>query len=85
MIQLRVKVKPGSFKDEILFDSEGNLIIKIREKPIDGAANVYLLKYLSKEFKCSVNLEKGQSSQFKKLLLDLDPAQLEELLSKYKK
>ena len=88
MTPLFVKIKPGSFKDEISFDSGNNLIIKIREKPIDGAANDYLLKFLSKEFKISksnIVLEKGQTSPFKKLLLNVSPAQLEELLSKYKK
>ncbi len=88
MIPLFVKIKPGSFKDEIAFDTEGNLIIKIREKPIDGAANHYLVKYLSKEFnisKSNIVLEKGQTSPRKKLLINLQPAELEVLLNKYKK
>ncbi len=87
MIPLYVKIKPGSFKDEVSFDSENNLIIKIREKPIDGAANDYLLKFLSKEFKISksdVILEKGQTSPFKKLLLNIPKDELEVLLNKYR-
>ena len=88
MIPLFVKIKPGAFKDEISFGSENNLIIKIREKPIDGAANDYLIKFLSKEFKISksnIVLEKGQTSTFKKLLINLSPTELEEILSRYKK
>lgn len=88
MTSLFVKIKTGSFKDEILFDAEGSLVIKITEKPIDGAANDYLIKFLSKEFKISkssVILEKGQTSPFKKLLINLSPRELEEILSKYKK
>ena len=88
MIPLFVKIKPGSFKDEIAFDTEGGLIIKIKEKPIDGAANDYLVKYLSKEFKISksnIILEKGQTSPFKKLLINLPADELEKILSKYKK
>lgn len=88
MTPLYVKIKPGSFKDEISFDSENNLIIKIREKPIDGAANDYLVKFLSKEFKISKGdlvLEKGQTSQFKKLLINISSQQLNGILSKYKK
>ena len=46
MTPLFVKVKPGSFKDEIAFDKEGKLMIKIKERPIDGAANIYLIKLL---------------------------------------
>lgn len=88
MTPLYVKIKPGSFKDEISFDSENNLIIKIREKPIDGAANDYLVKFLSKEFKISkgdIVLEKGQTSPFKKLLINISSQQLDGILSKYKK
>jgi len=88
MTPLFVKIKPGSFKDEISFDAENNLIIKIREKPIDGAANDYLVKFLSKEFKISksgIVLEKGQTSPFKKLMVNLSPPELEEILSRYKK
>lgn len=88
MIPLFVKIKPGSFKDEISFDAENNLIIKIREKPIDGAANDYLIKFLSKEFKLSKSnfqIEKGFTSPHKKLLLNLTQEELEILLNKYKK
>ena len=88
MTPLFVKIKPGSFKDEIVFDIEGNLIIKIREKPIDGAANDYLIKFLSKEFKINksnIQIEKGLTSPFKKLLLNLTSEEIEVLLSKYRK
>ena len=65
MIPLFVKIKPGSFKDEIAFDKEDNLIIKIREKPIDGAANDYLIKFLSKELKRKVRIIAGLKSKEK--------------------
>lgn len=85
---IHVKVKPGSFKDDISFDSEGNLVIKIKEKPIEGAANSYLIKYLAKEFnlsKSEVVLEKGSTSRFKKILLPFDQTETNKLLEKYKK
>lgn len=88
MVSLHIKAKPGSSKDEILFDAEGNLVVKIREKPIDGAANDYLIKFLSKEFKISkssILLEKGQTSPFKKLLINLSADGLEEILNRYRK
>lgn len=88
MTSLYIKVKPGSFKDEILFDAEGNLVIKIREKPIDGAANAYLIKFLSKTFKLpksSILLEKGQTSHFKKISFLISQPELDLLLSAYKK
>jgi uncharacterized protein len=88
MIPLHIKVKPGSSKDEISRDTEGNLVVKIREKPIDGAANDYLIKFLSKEFgiaKSNIVLEKGQSSRFKKILINLSEQELETVLNRYKK
>jgi uncharacterized protein (TIGR00251 family) len=80
---LYVKIKPGSFKDEISIDAEGNWIIKIKEKPIDGAANTYLIKFLSKEFKLSkseITIEKGLSSRIKKIRLNLTEEALERCL-----
>ena len=49
-LTLIVKIKPGAFKDEIIIDGDDNWIIKIKEKPIDGAANDYLIKFLAKQF-----------------------------------
>lgn len=85
---LRVKIKPGSFKDDIIVDEEGNWTIKIKEKPIDGAANNYLISFLSKEFnvsKSEIIIEKGLSSPFKKIHLNLGQEALERMLTKYKK
>lgn len=87
MITVHIKVKPGSFKNEISFDPEGTLTVKLREKPIDGAANDALIKFLSKEFSLSKNsivLEKGQTSRFKKLQLHVSQTELDQILSKYK-
>ncbi len=88
MVTLNIKVKPGSFKDEILFDSEGTLVVKIKEKPIEGAANEYLVKYLAEEFglsKNSVVLEKGSTSKFKRIAIHTNEKQLEGILNKYRK
>lgn len=87
MVNLQIKVKPGSFKNEISIDPEGSLVVKLREKPIDGAANEALMKFLSKEFsisKSSIVLEKGQTSRFKKLQLHISQNELEAILAKYK-
>lgn len=88
MVSLHIKVKPGSSKDEITMDENGNILVKIKERPVDGAANVYLLKFLSKEWRISksaISLEKGSSSPFKKIVLDMDQPTLNNLLNCYKK
>jgi uncharacterized protein (TIGR00251 family) len=87
MTPLRIRVKPGSSRDEVSFDTEGQLTVKIREKPIDGAANDYLIKFLSKEFglpKSSILLEKGSTSRFKKISLNVSPDKLQNLLARYR-
>jgi uncharacterized protein (TIGR00251 family) len=88
MIRLLIKIKPGSGKNEISIDSDNNLSIKIKAKPIDGEANDYLVKYLSKEFNISkgnVQIEKGTTSRLKRIVLNIEQAQVEEILKKYRK
>ncbi len=88
MATIQAKVKPGSFKDEISIDENNQWIIKIREKPIDGAANEYLIKFLSKELKVrksDVVIEKGLTSQFKKIEINLSNEELDAILARYKK
>ena len=88
MIKLLVKVKPGSGKDEISVDAENSFSIKIKAKPIDGEANEYLVKYLSKEFNISkgcIQIEKGATSRLKRIVLAIEQSVLDELLKKYKK
>jgi uncharacterized protein (TIGR00251 family) len=87
MISLNINVKPGSFKNEINFDASGDLVVKLREKPIDGAANEALVNYLAEEFNISksrVRLEKGQTSRFKKISIDLSEEELASRLKKFK-
>ncbi|MBA3705368.1 MAG: DUF167 domain-containing protein [Bacteroidetes bacterium] len=88
MIPLIVKIKPGAFKDEISVDAEENWIIKIKGKSIDGEANIYLIKFLATEFdlrKSDIVLEKGLTSRFKKINVNIDQARFEKLVEKYKK
>ena len=88
MISLVVKVKPGVFKDEIMIDLEGIITIKIKQKPIRGAANYYFVEFLAKEFnlrKSDIVIEKGLSTRYKKILLNIQPAEVEKILNKYRK
>lgn len=86
MVVINIKVKPGSFKDEITVDDRQQWIIKIREKPIDGAANDYLIKFLAKELKLrksDIKIEKGLASPFKKIVLNIEEEKWEEMKNKY--
>ena len=87
MIVINIKVKPGSFKDEITIDDQQQWVIKIREKPIDGAANDYLIKFLAKALhlkKSDVQIEKGFTSPFKKIIMNISENDLENYLKKIK-
>lgn len=88
MIKLHLRVKPGSFKDEIVIDEKRNWIIKIKTKPIDGKANVHLVKFLSKEWDISKNclhIEKGATSQYKTIHINMDDMLFDLIFNKYKK
>ncbi len=88
MITQRIKVKPGSFKDEIVIDEKNEWTVKIRAKPIDGEANVYLIQYLAKELKISkssINIEKGTTNQFKTICINMDTTEFEKRIADYKK
>lgn len=68
-MQLRVKVKPASAKDEVIKTTEGYLI-KIKERPVEGKANAYLCSYLSKITgvpKSHIQVVKGETSAYKTL------------------
>ncbi len=88
MISIVVRVKPGSFKDELTLEEDGVICIRIRERPIDGAANDSLIKFLAKVFSVSkscILLEKGGNSRIKKIRLAIDPVQFNKTLQLYKK
>lgn len=71
-MKVTVQVKPGSRKESIewvenLF-SEKTLVVKIREKPIDGEANRGLIEALSDFFdvpKSSITITHGHTSREK--------------------
>lgn len=65
---IRVHVKPNAKADSITIAENGELHIRIREVPVDGKANKYLVEYLSKIFKVaksSVTISKGLHTSHK--------------------
>jgi len=87
MVKILINVKPNSSKDEFWMDSENNITVKIRAKPIDGEGNEYLIKYLAAEFKISrslIQIEKGITSRIKRIVLNMEPAKWEAIRKGYK-
>jgi uncharacterized protein len=83
---LNIKVKTNSKTDEIVF-KDNMVIIKIKERPVDGKANEYLLKYFSKVFQLpqsAFEITAGKNNSFKRIRIDSDEIRIQEILSTLK-
>lgn len=80
-----VRVLPKSSKSEIVGELDGALKVKLKSPPVDGAANVELIKVLSKFFDVSKNaieIVSGQTSKTKQIKISgLTKANLPDLKS----
>ncbi|MDH2925789.1 DUF167 family protein YggU [Lonepinella koalarum] len=71
-LRLRILLQPKASRDAIIGLHADELKISITAPPIDGAANVHLLKYLSKLFKVPksmIQLEKGELNRHKQVFI----------------
>jgi hypothetical protein len=67
---LRLKVKPNSRIDAIEKEADGGFKVRIKEQPIEGKANKYLVGFLAKLIgipKSYIEVAKGETSAFKTL------------------
>ena len=69
MIIKKVLVKTGKKQTELIEGDEW--IINLKARPIDGKANEELIKFLSKKFKCKVEIVSGFTSKKKVVKLML--------------
>ena len=70
-----VTVKPGSKKGPLVIANGDNLVVYLREKPIDGAANTALLKLLSAYFKVPktcIEIKTGHTSRNKRIEIPVE-------------
>jgi uncharacterized protein len=82
---LHLKVKPNSKIDQLFFDDEKNLCLKIKAPAQDGKANAYLVEFLGKNFgiaKSKIEIVSGFTNSHKKLEIDADEVKIKEGLSK---
>ena len=69
-MEIVVRVVPRASKSEIVGMHDGALKVRIAAPPVDGAANVELIRLLSKAFgvnKSSVEILSGDSSKTKRI------------------
>ncbi|MCD6589743.1 YggU family protein [Candidatus Woesearchaeota archaeon] len=65
MNKLIVRVKPGKRENRIISSNNNELVVEIAAPPVDGRANIELLKFLSKHFKKKFRIVSGHNSRIK--------------------
>lgn len=67
-MKIGLTVKPNSKKGPLVEETEGGLVVYVREPAVDGKANTAVVKLLSKYFdvpKTGIRILKGQSGRSK--------------------
>ena len=87
-VNIRVRIQPGSSRDQIVGFDDGKLKIKISAPPVDGKANQSLIEFMAKALgvsKSKVEIVKGHNSKLKTIKItgiDLDTYRL--FIKKYR-
>ncbi|MEN9606472.1 MAG: hypothetical protein RL605_300 [Actinomycetota bacterium] len=70
-MRITVQVKPGSKKGPLVeAQPDGSLVVFIKERAVDGAANEGLIKVLAAHFGCrksDIEIESGHTSRIKRV------------------
>jgi len=71
--KITIWVKPGSKKGPLVeADEDGELVVYVRERPVDGKANDAAIELLAKYLevpRSHVQLESGRTSKHKKFII----------------
>lgn len=71
---IKIRVSPNANNSEITKTmKDGTIKIKLKATPVDGKANVELIRFLSKEWKIpktSITIIRGQTSKNKLIIID---------------
>ncbi len=71
-MQIRVQVKPNSGRGDSIEQTPDGLIVFLRAKAIDGAANKALIETLAQHFdvpKTKIQIQRGEKSRFKTIII----------------
>ncbi|MBB3156547.1 hypothetical protein FHS07_000231 [Microbacterium proteolyticum] len=72
-MQLTVHVKPGSRRGPLVEDTAGGLVVHVRERAVDGAANSGVVSVLAAHFGVpprDVAILRGHTSRVKRVEVD---------------
>lgn len=81
-MKLQIKVVPKSSRSQIVGFLGEKLKVKLKAAPVDGAANLELIKLLSKELKIPqryIYIIAGRASKNKTIQLEVSPNQEERI------
>jgi uncharacterized protein (TIGR00251 family) len=73
MRTLRIRVKPGSRREELLEQPDGSWLAHVKAPPVDGKANAALVALLAEHFglrKAQVNIRSGSGGRLKLVQLE---------------
>lgn len=78
-----VRVKPNSKKESVKFE-DGAIVVKVKEKPIEGKANQSVINKLAKMLgiaKSCIRIVSGEKSRVKRISIDcVDEKRINELI-----
>lgn len=83
IMEIHIKVKPGSKLNQLHKDATGNWVMKVKASPVDGKANDEVLRFLSEVLKIpksAITIKRGQNSSYK--TLNVGPLSKEEIASR---
>jgi uncharacterized protein YggU (UPF0235/DUF167 family) len=72
-MQVKITVKPDSKKGPLIEEGDDGLIVYLRERAVDGAANKALVEILAKHFgvaKTRVTIKRGLASKHKTVVIN---------------
>lgn len=73
-MQVSIRVKPGSSKGPLVENTDDGLIVYLKERAVDGAANEALIAVLAKHFgvtKRQVEIASGHAARIKRIRIDV--------------
>ena len=73
MRTIRIQVKPGSRQDNITQQTNGEYLVRVKAKPVNGQANKAVIELLSKHFriaKTRLQIKNGASSHHKTVVMN---------------
>lgn len=72
-MQFTVRVKPGSRRGPLVEDGPDGLVVHVRERAVDGAANTGVVRALAEHFGVAprdVEILRGHTSRVKRVEVD---------------